>query len=103
MTDDPHNPIPIDVPDQDNKVQIDKDYFEAPTALMTGRELLELAGKKPAENFAIYRKIKGGSARAHWPRREDRPEPPGRGALPDPSARPDRGTRGAPRVRPSRG
>lgn len=60
MADDPHNPIPIDVPDQDNKVQIDKDYFEAPTALMTGRELLELAGKKPAEDFAIYRKIKGG-------------------------------------------
>ena len=59
MTDDRQDPIVIDVPDQDNKVQIDKDYFEAPTALMTGRELLELAGKKPAENFAIYRKIKG--------------------------------------------
>ena len=59
MTDDHHDPIPINVPDQDNKIQIDKDYFEAPTPRMTGRELLELAGKKPAENFAIYRKIKG--------------------------------------------
>ena len=60
MTDDRQDPIVINVPDQDNKVQIDKDYFEAPTSRMTGRELLELAGKKPAEHFAIYRKIKGG-------------------------------------------
>ena len=30
MTDDRQDPIVIDVPDQDNKVQIDKDYFEAP-------------------------------------------------------------------------
>ena len=60
MTDDRQDPIPINVPDQDNKVQIDKDYFEAPAPRMTGRELLELAGKKPAEDFAIYRKIKGG-------------------------------------------
>ena len=59
MTDDHHDPIPIDVPNQDNKIQIDKDYFEAPTSQMTGRELLDLAGKKPAEDFAIYRKIKG--------------------------------------------
>ena len=60
MTDDRQDPIVINVPDQDNKVQIDKNYFEAPTPRMTGRELLELAGKKPAEDFAIYRKIKGG-------------------------------------------
>lgn len=60
MADDPHDPIPIEVPDLDNKVQIDKDYFEAPTPLMTGRELLELAGKKPPEDFAIYLKVKGG-------------------------------------------
>ena len=59
MADDHHDPVPIDVPEQDNKIQIDKDYFKAPAPLMTGRELLELAGKKPAENFAIYRKIKG--------------------------------------------
>ena len=54
------DPIPIEVPDLDNKVQIDKDYFEAPTPLMTGRELLELAGKKPPDDFAIYLKVKGG-------------------------------------------
>ena len=45
---------------QEYKVQIDKDFFEAPSSRMTGRELLELADKKPAEGFAIYLKIKGG-------------------------------------------
>ena len=59
MTDDRHDPI-ADIPGQGNMVQIDKDCFEAPATRMTGRELLELAGKKPAEHFAIYRKIKGG-------------------------------------------
>ena len=57
MTDDP---TAIDVQDQDNRVQIDKDFIEAPSHRMMGRELLELAGKKPVENFAIYLKIKGG-------------------------------------------
>ena len=50
----------IAVPDKHFKVQIDKEFFEAPVPLMTGRELLELAGKKPAERFAIYLKVKGG-------------------------------------------
>ncbi len=45
---------------QEYKVQIDKDFFEAPSSRMTGRELLELADKKPAEGFAIYLKVKGG-------------------------------------------
>ena len=48
------------VPDQHYKVQIDKDFFEAPVARMTGRELLELADKKPAERYSIYLKVKGG-------------------------------------------
>ena len=52
-------PSPSTSQNKTNKIQIDKDYFKAPAPLMTGRELLELAGKKPAENFAIYRKIKG--------------------------------------------
>ena len=47
-------------PPREYKVQIDKDFFEAPVARMTGRELLELAGKKPAEGYAIYLKVKGG-------------------------------------------
>ena len=45
------------------KVQIDKELFEAPVSRMTGRELLELAGKKPAEAYAIYLKVKGGQPR----------------------------------------
>ena len=45
---------------QEYKVQIDKDFFETPVSRMTGRELLELADKKPAEGYAIYLKVKGG-------------------------------------------
>ena len=60
MANDHHDPIPIDDPDKDNVIQIDKEYFKAPSPRMTGRELLQLADKKPAEDFAIYRKIKGG-------------------------------------------
>ena len=45
---------------QEYKVQIDKDFFEAPVSRMTGRELLELADIKPAEGYAIYLKVKGG-------------------------------------------
>ncbi len=45
------------------KVQIDKDFFESPVSLPTGRELLELAGKKPASQFKIYLKPKSGQPR----------------------------------------
>ena len=41
------------------KVQIDKDFYESAVSRLTGRELLELAGKKPAEQFRIYLKVKG--------------------------------------------
>ena len=47
-------------PQCEYKVQIDKDFLEAPVSRMTGRELLALAGKKPAEGYAIYLKVKGG-------------------------------------------
>ena len=50
----------IAIPDQHYKIQIDKDFFEAPVSRMSGRELLELADKKPAERYAIYLKVKGG-------------------------------------------
>ena len=53
-------PEAITVPDHPFKVQIDKGFFEAPVPLMSGRELLELADKKPADQFAIYLKVKGG-------------------------------------------
>ncbi len=42
------------------KVQVDKDFAETTVSRVTGRELLELAGKKPAESYAIYLKVKGG-------------------------------------------
>lgn len=45
---------------QEYKIQIDKDFVEVPVSRLTGRELLEYAGKKPAENYAIYLKVKGG-------------------------------------------
>ena len=55
-------PEPTD-PQNKYKIQIDKDFYEPPVLRMTGRELLELAGKKPAEHYAIYLKVKGGQPR----------------------------------------
>ena len=45
------------------KIQIDKAIVEAPVSRLTGRELLELADKKPADQYAIYLKVKGGQPR----------------------------------------
>lgn len=42
------------------KIHVDKDIIEVPISFPTGRELLEFAGKKPAEQYAIYLKVKGG-------------------------------------------
>lgn len=42
------------------KVQIDKSVFELNNPAPTGRDLLTLAGKSPAEQFAIYEKPQGG-------------------------------------------
>ena len=50
-------------PHREYKIQIDKGTYEAPVSRMTGRELLELADKKPAEQNAIYLKVKGGQPR----------------------------------------
>lgn len=41
------------------KVQIDKAFFDVREPTPTGRHLLTLAGKVPAEQFAIYLRIKG--------------------------------------------
>ncbi len=43
-----------------HEIKIDNDSFNTPISRITGRELLELAGKKPAEDHAIYLKVKGG-------------------------------------------
>jgi len=53
-------------PEQDDKmhrlykVQIDKAILEIKDPTPTGRQLLELAGKRPPDQFALYQKIKGG-------------------------------------------
>jgi hypothetical protein len=41
------------------KIQIDKPFYEIQNPTPTGRELLQLAGKVPPEQFAIYLKGKG--------------------------------------------
>lgn len=42
------------------KIQIDKAFFETGDATPTGRALLQLAGKAPVEQFAIYLRAQGG-------------------------------------------
>jgi hypothetical protein len=44
---------------QTYRVRIDKDNFEVHVSSMKGRELLELAGKVPAERFSIFEKKQG--------------------------------------------
>jgi len=41
------------------KLRIDKTEFEVSTPVLTGRELLMLAGKKPPEQFQIFHKVSG--------------------------------------------
>ena len=47
-------------PEKSFKVQIDKEIFEVTSPNQTARSLLTIAGKVPAENFALYKKGKGG-------------------------------------------
>lgn len=42
------------------RVQIDKQFYDVKQPTITGRELLELAGKNPPEQFALYLKTKAG-------------------------------------------
>lgn len=44
------------------KIRIDKTHYEVATGAMTGRHLLELAGKIPAEQYMISEKLNGGQA-----------------------------------------
>ena len=41
------------------RIRIDKEQFVVDVPRMTGRQLLELAGKKPPERYTISEKIKG--------------------------------------------
>jgi len=45
------------------KIRIDKKYYVVNVSAMTGRELLNLAGKVPATNYMISQKFRGGEAK----------------------------------------
>lgn len=45
------------------RIRIDKQHYEVSVLAMTGRELLNLAGKTPATNYMISQKLRGGQAK----------------------------------------
>jgi hypothetical protein len=45
------------------RIRIDKQQFTVDVPEMTGRQLLELAGKVPPEQYALYEKLHGGATR----------------------------------------
>jgi hypothetical protein len=45
------------------RIRIDKQYHVVGVSRMTGRELLNLAGKTPATNYMISQKLHGGQVR----------------------------------------
>jgi hypothetical protein len=45
------------------RIRIDKQYYVVAVPFMTGRELLNLAGKTPATNYEISLKLRGGESR----------------------------------------
>lgn len=44
-------------------IRIDKTKYEVNAPEMSGRQLLELAGKRPPENFLLSQKFRGGATR----------------------------------------
>ena len=44
------------------RIRIDKNKYDVTVPTMTGRQLLELAGKTPIEQFRIYQKLRGGQS-----------------------------------------
>ena len=45
------------------RIRIDKQHYVVNVSAMTGRELLNLAGKVPATNYMISQKFRGGEAK----------------------------------------
>jgi hypothetical protein len=45
------------------RIRIDKQKYDVDVPSMTGRELLELAGKRPPERYRIDMKLRGGETR----------------------------------------
>jgi hypothetical protein len=50
-------------PARSYRIRIDKEHFEVHVPGMTGRALLELAGKRPPERYRIDMKLRGGQTR----------------------------------------
>ena len=44
-------------------IKVDKKKYPVDVESMTGKEILELAGKLPAENFQLRQKMKGGTVK----------------------------------------
>ena len=42
------------------KIKIDRDKYVVDVECLTGKEILELAGKKPANEYNLRRKMRGG-------------------------------------------
>ena len=45
---------------QHYKIRIDSEKYVVKTYEMTGRQLIELAGKHPVDQFAIFQRLRGG-------------------------------------------
>jgi len=45
------------------RIRIDKKHYVVDVPEMTGRQLLELAGKRPPEQYKIHQKLRGGQAK----------------------------------------
>lgn len=42
------------------RIRIDKDKYDVAVPMMTGRQLLTLAGKNPPEGYSIFQRVAGG-------------------------------------------
>lgn len=42
------------------RIRVDKEHYEVPGNSLTGREVLELAGKCPPEQYLLYQRLRGG-------------------------------------------
>ena len=45
------------------RIRIDRDHYVVTVECMTGKEILELAGKKPVEKYQLNQKIRGGQVK----------------------------------------
>lgn len=43
------------------RIRVDKQHYEVRTSQITGRSILELAGKTPPERFRLDQKLRGGA------------------------------------------